>query len=236
MSTKRIVVAIDGPAGAGKSTVAYRVGERLSIPYIDTGAMYRSVALLAQQQGIALEDALLAPLAKNLRLQFIPSEGGQRVLMQQQDVTQAIRSSEIAAIVSTVSKYPNVRHHLMTEQRRLAAQEALGVIMDGRDIGTHVLPDADVKVYLTATLEVRAKRRHADLQKTGFSGEVADVMKILHERDEQDGRREVAPMRPAKDALILDTSVLSIDEVVAMIAALCDCRRRGKEASDNSHV
>lgn len=236
MSTNRLLVAIDGPAGAGKSTVAYRVAERLGIPYIDTGAMYRSVALLAKERNLALEDDVLEEVAEALPLQFVPAVGGQRIMLEDRDVTQLIRTPEIAAIVSCVSKCKSVRHHLLAAQRQLAAQERLGVIMDGRDIGTHVLPEADVKVYLTATLEVRAKRRHADLMAGGFTGTVADVMTILHQRDEQDGRRAVAPMRPAKDALLFDTSVLSVDEVVAMITALCECRRKAKEAAMNLHV
>jgi len=219
-----LLVAIDGPAGAGKSTVANRVGYALGIPYIDTGAMYRSIALLALEQDLAFTDDALAGTVSSLGLRFYPSDEGQRVSLGTRDVTDAIRSPEVGRVVSKVAKLPGVREAFGHVQQGLAQSESAGVVMDGRDIGTHVLPDADVKIYLTATLEARSRRRHAELVAKGYAGTFEELMRTLHERDEEDGRRQVAPMRPARDAVVLDSTVLSVDEVVAMVVALCQTR------------
>lgn len=220
-----LLVAIDGPAGAGKSTVANRVGHALGIPYVDTGAMYRSIALLALEQGLAFTDAALADTASSLGLRFYPSGEGQRVALGTRDVTDAIRSPEVGRAVSKIAKLPGVREALVHAQQGLARSEMAGVVMDGRDIGTHVLPGADVKIYLTATLEARSQRRHAELLAKGYTGTLEELMHSLHERDEEDGCRQVAPMRPARDAVVLDSTVLSVDEVVAMVVALCQTRK-----------
>lgn len=223
-------VAIDGPAGAGKSTVAYRVGNCLRLPYIDTGAMYRSVAWIALMQGISFQDErLLADIAENLALRFIPHQQGQVIKIGERDVTEELRTAEIGELAPIVAKLGLVRQSMLRKQQMLATSEPSGVVMDGRDIGTHVLPNADVKIYLTATLETRARRRFADLKRQGFTGTLAEVSGFLHERDEQDGRRAIAPMRPAKDAVILDSTSLSVNEVVDMIVALCRHRQAHKE-------
>ncbi|WP_231877830.1 (d)CMP kinase [Ferroacidibacillus organovorans] len=217
-------IALDGPAGAGKSTVAKEVAKRLQMTYVDSGAMYRCVTYLAIKRHVTMQDETgLSNLANAMQLMFIPSEHGQVVHLDGVDVTDAIRSSEVGALVPLVAKHARVRECLVEKQREMA-RTAHSVVMDGRDIGTHVLPDAVVKVYLTATLDVRARRRHEELVRQGFTGSVADVMKLLHERDEIDGRREIAPMRPASDAVVLDTSCLAIHEVTAMVVSLCQAR------------
>ncbi|WP_201024924.1 (d)CMP kinase [Ferroacidibacillus organovorans] len=217
-------IALDGPAGAGKSTVAKEVAKKLQMTYVDSGAMYRCVTFLAIKNHVAMQDEPgLFKLAKAMQLMFIPSEHGQGVQLDGVDVTDAIRTPEVGALVPLVANHALVRECLVEKQREIA-HTAYHVVMDGRDIGTHVLPDATVKVYLTATLDVRAKRRHEELVRQGFTGTVSDVMKLLHERDEIDGRREIAPMRPASDAVILDTSCLAIHEVTAMVVSLCQAR------------
>jgi len=231
-----MLVAIDGPAGAGKSTVARRIGEQLSLPYVDTGAMYRCVALIAKETELPLTNEALAPVAASMPLRFVPALEGQRLFLHEREVTTAIRTAEIGVLVPSVAKLPGVRAQMLTAQRAMAIAEPAGVVMDGRDIGTHVIPGADVKIYLTATLEARAKRRHVELLQQGYNGELSEVMKVLHERDELDGRRAVAPMRPAKDAVLIDTTPLLINEVVAMIVALCLVRQQVKEAMTRLHV
>ncbi|PWI59062.1 (d)CMP kinase [Sulfoacidibacillus thermotolerans] len=223
-------IAIDGPAGAGKSTVAQRVANRLSIPYIDTGAMYRSVTWNALRMGISIHDEIhLAQLAESLDIHFIPGAQGQTVYLGGEDVTQAIRSSEVGALVSTVAMHRLVREKLVERQRKMAS-EATGVVMDGRDIGTHVLKDADVKIYLTASLETRAKRRYDELVREGYKGTYADVLETVAKRDENDEQRTASPLRKAQDAVLLDTTTLSVDEVVEMIVALCEYRQLRKRS------
>ena len=223
-------IAIDGPAGAGKSTVAQAVANRLAVPYIDTGAMYRSVTLSALQQGVSFHDeAALAAIASSLSLRFIPLDDGQRVFLDDRDATHDIRSAEVGALVSVVAAHPQVRERLV-ERQRLIVMENRGLVMDGRDIGTHVLPNADVKIYLTASLHMRASRRFDELAQRGYTGTIAEVAKVLRERDEADGGRKASPMRPADDAVIMDSTTLSIAEVVEMIIALCRYRSAQKGA------
>ena len=210
------VVAVDGPVGSGKSTVARRVAARLGYVYLDTGAMYRAVGLLAGEAGADLgdEDAVLA-LAGTARLRF---DAAGRIFAGERDVSEAIRTLEMGAAASRVSALPGVRRLLVDEQRRLAGDA--DVVMEGRDIGTNVFPDAAVKVYLTARPEVRAARRAAELREKGQEVDDAEVLAALLERDERDSTRAVAPLRKAADAVEVDTSGMTLDEVVDAVVAV----------------
>jgi CMP/dCMP kinase len=210
------VVAVDGPVGSGKSTVARLVAERVGYVYLDTGAMYRTVGLLATEAGVALDDeeAVLA-LARSGGLRF---DGAGRVFAGGRDVSDAIRTLEMGAAASRVSALPGVRGLLVEQQRRLAGDT--DIVMEGRDIGTNVFPDAAVKVYLTARPDVRAARRAAELRAEGEQVDDAQVLAALLERDRRDSTRAVAPLRKAADAVELDTSGMTLDEVVAAVAGL----------------
>ena len=214
------VVAIDGPVGSGKSTVARGVAERLGFVYLDTGAMYRAVGLLATEAGLPLddEDAVVA-VARGARLRV---DGDGRLYAGDRALGDAIRSLEMGDAASRVSALPGVRRILVEEQRRLAA--GTDVIMEGRDIGTNVFPDAAVKVFLTARPEVRAARRCAELQAKGQDVDEAEVLAALLERDRRDSERTVAPLRKAADAVELDTSPLTIGEVVEAVVAIVRAR------------
>jgi len=210
------VVAVDGPVGSGKSTVARRVAARLGYVYLDTGAMYRAVGLLATEDGVALddEDGVVA-LARSAGLRF---DGDGRLFAGGRDVGDAIRTLEMGAAASRVSALPGVRRLLVEEQRRLAVDA--DIVMEGRDIGTNVFPDAAVKVFLTARPEVRAARRAAELRENGDEVDEAEVLAALLERDRRDSTRAVAPLRKAADAVELDTSAMTLDEVVEAVAAV----------------
>lgn len=218
------VIAIDGPAGAGKSTVARRVAAALGYLYIDTGAMYRAVTLAALERGVDPGDAdALAELARSCRIELRPAGGGRvAVELDGRDVSELVRSPAVDEAVSTVAAVPGVREALVEQQRRLAGRR--GVVMDGRDIGTHVLPDADCKIFLTAGVEERARRRAAELHARGFAADVGEVRAELERRDRLDSEREVAPLRRAPDAHLIDSTGKTIDEVVADILEYC--RRR----------
>ncbi len=221
-----IKVAIDGPAGAGKSTIAKHVAKQLGIPYVDTGAIYRSLAWQAINANTPLDDEnSLVQLAESLDILFIPDGDSQRVIVRGIDITHAIREPEISNKVSLVATYPQVRKELLTIQTTLS-QSALGVVMDGRDIGTSILPDADVKIFLTATVEVRARRRFEEMKRQGFDVELEKVLLELEARDQADKQRKASPLRMADDAVALDTSLLTIEEASAMVAALCEVRLR----------
>jgi cytidylate kinase len=210
------VVAIDGPVGSGKSTVARRVAERLGFLFLDTGAMYRAVGLLATEAGVALDDeAAVVPIAAAARLRF--GEDG-RLFAGDRDVSSLIRSLEMGAAASVVSALPGVRRLLVERQRELGA--GADIVMEGRDIGTNVFPGAEVKVFLTARPEVRAARRASELQAKGEDVDVEEVLVALVERDRRDSEREVAPLRQADDAVAVDTSGLSLDEVVDAVVAV----------------
>ncbi len=229
------VVAIDGPAGAGKSTTSRRLAARLGFAMVDTGAIYRTVALAASRAGIGFDDdARLGELLPAVRIRFEPpppgSEGtGQRVFLGEEDVSQAIRTPPMSLGASAVSARPVVRSGLLDLQRRLAtAPENRGAVLEGRDIGTVVFPDADAKFFLTAEDEVRARRRFLELQAKGDPQPFEAVLADQRKRDRDDSSREVAPLRAAADAVRVDTSGLSLDAVVERLAALVAARQAGR--------
>jgi len=210
------VVAVDGPVGSGKSTVARRVATRLGYVYLDTGAMYRAVGLLATEAGVALDDeTAVVALARSAGLRF---DGAGRLFAGGRDVSDAIRTLEMGAAASRVSALPGVRSLLVEEQRRLAGDT--DIVMEGRDIGTNVFPDAAVKIYLTARPEVRAARRAAELRAKGDEVDEAQVLTALLERDRRDTTRAVAPLRKAVDAVEVDTSEMTVDEVVEAVVGI----------------
>jgi cytidylate kinase len=210
------VVAIDGPVGSGKSTVARRLAERLGYLYLDTGAMYRAVGLLATEAGVDLSsEADVVPIARDARLRF---DVDGRLWAGDRDVSEPIRTLEMGGAASLVSVLPGVRTLLVERQRELGS--GTDIVMEGRDIGTNVFPDAEVKVFLTARPEVRAARRAAELQAKGENVDVAKVLAALLERDRRDSEREVAPLRKAGDAVEVDTSGMTLDEVVDAVVAV----------------
>ncbi|EZP75937.1 cytidylate kinase [Parageobacillus genomosp. 1] len=220
---KRINIAIDGPAAAGKSTVAKMIAKRLSYIYIDTGAMYRALTYRALQQGIDLGDEqALISLLKDTYIELRPSHEGQLVLVNGEDVTNVIRSKEVTNAVSLVAKHRLVREEMVARQRALAQNG--GVVMDGRDIGTHVLPNAEVKVFLKASVEERARRRHKENIARGFPSDLETLKKEIARRDQLDSEREVAPLKKAEDAIEIDTTSLSIEEVVGRIMEIVNER------------
>lgn len=216
---KPLQIALDGPAGAGKSTIAKTLAKKLGYVYIDTGAIYRAVTYRALKDGVGLEDGpALAMMIAEMDLRLVPSESGQRVFDGATEVTDEIRSSEVTNNVSFVARQPEVRDALMDLQRDLAKDG--GIVMDGRDIGTHVLPHADLKVFMTATVEERARRRHEENVSKGIPSDFEQLKQEIALRDKRDSEREVAPLRQADDAHFLDTTKLTIDEVVESIEQL----------------
>ena len=214
------VIAIDGPAGAGKSTVAKIVAEKLGYTYIDTGAMYRGVAwkTLKQSQAATDEDILRAVQEIDVRLAC--TENGTCVTVDGTDVTQEIRTPEVTHIVSRVAALGPVREKMVELQRAMAADGA--IVMDGRDIGTNVLPNADVKIFLTASVEERARRRYDEMKEKGYAVNFDKLKREIALRDKQDSEREISPLRQAEDAVLLDTTSLSIDEVVTYVLKLSE--------------
>lgn len=216
MGARKVTVAIDGPAGAGKSTVAKAVAAALGYRLVDTGAIYRAVALLAQRQGVPLDDdARLAPLVSALVIDFAFEHGVNHVRVHGEDVTLAIRTPEVSRGASVVSARPVVRAGLLTLQRRLAGEG--GAVLEGRDIGTVVCPDAPVKFFLDASLAERARRRQRELAEAGRESDYAAVLADITVRDERDSSRDVAPLKAAPDARHLDSTALPVDEVVRRI-------------------
>jgi len=215
--SRRIIIAIDGPAGAGKSTIARRVAARLGFLYVDTGAMYRALGLWALRAGVDLQDAQrLGRLAAAARIDF--AANGTRVLLNGEDVTEAIRSPEVSAAASLISTYPIVRRAMVAEQRRIGSHSS--VVMEGRDITTVVFPEADVKIYLDAAPETRAQRRLDELAERGQQLTPAQVAAELAERDRRDRSRAEAPLVQAPDAVLIDTTSLSIEQVEEAVLKL----------------
>ena len=206
-------IAIDGPSGAGKTTVAKALAERMGYYYVDTGAIYRSVGLYVSRRGSCDDVELVESCLPDIKVDLEYGDDGlQHMILNGEDVTAAIRNNEVSAYASTVSAIPAVRDCLLDMQRELAKEH--NVIMDGRDIGTVVLPDADVKIYLTASVEVRAKRRWKELQEKGDTTPLETVMEQIAQRDYADMNREVAPLRQAEDAVVVDTSELNLEESI----------------------
>lgn len=219
MDQKCYSVAIDGPAGAGKSTMARRAAQALNFVYVDTGAIYRTVAYAALSRGLSPEDGdAVAALLPELRVELSWQEGVQHLILNGSDVTAEIRKPEVSDGASKVAALPVVRAFLMETQRDTARTHS--VIMDGRDIGTVVLPDADVKIFLSASPEVRAKRRLLELQAQNRAATYEEVLRDIKERDYRDTHRKAAPLRQADDAVLLDTSELSLEESVDAILNL----------------
>ncbi|HVU03641.1 MAG TPA: (d)CMP kinase [Polyangiaceae bacterium] len=220
MTRREPSVAIDGPAGAGKSTVSRLVAEKLGYVLLDTGAIYRSVALAAKEAGISWDDServseLAHAIAERKGITFRVVDGAPRIFLDEKDVSAQIRVHDIAQGASKVSAIPAVRDALLDVQRAAAAGG--GVVLEGRDIGTVVLPDAEAKFFLTASVDVRAKRRHDELSANGAAPTLAEVLADVRERDHRDSTRAVAPLRQAEDAELVDSSGLSIEEVVSRI-------------------
>lgn len=215
-NNQTIQIAIDGPAGAGKSSVAKVLSKRLGCIYLDTGAMYRAVTWAAIQKQIPFDDISgMAALLETLELEFKEVDGVQLLFCNGVDVTEAIRTPEISANVSAVSMIPIVRESMTAQQRRIA--QGHDVLMDGRDIGTAVLPNAQYKFFLTASLAERARRRGLELEQKGQQVDYAQLEKDIALRDQKDSQREVSPLKQAADAELIDTSALSFDEVVELL-------------------
>ena len=217
--SKKIQIAIDGPAGAGKSTIAKIVAEKLFFTYIDTGAMYRAVTYKALQNNIQFNDAQgLEEMLNSTSIELKPSEQGQLVFVDGVDVSEAIRSNEVTANVSEVAAHANIREILVAMQQKLAADG--GVVMDGRDIATHVLKDAELKIFMSATVEERARRRFLDNERRGIPSTIESLIEDIARRDKLDSEREASPLIQAEDALFLDTTNLSIEEAAQEILIL----------------
>ena len=218
-------IAIDGPAGAGKSTIARRTAQELSFIYVDTGALYRALAVFLVDEGVSPEDTeKVKEAVKSVKVSIAYENGEQQVLVNGKNVTDRLRAESVSNMASTISAIPAVRAALLDLQRDLA--KAHDVLMDGRDIGTNVLPDAELKIYLTASVETRAERRYRDLQEKGVEKPLSEIKKEIEERDHRDMTRAIAPLKQAEDAVYLDTSHMNIDEVVEAIRKLYRERKK----------
>ncbi len=222
------IIAIDGPAASGKSTLGYKLAKELDYLYFDTGVMYRAVTWLAQHRGIDVhEESAVTQLAETARIDVLPAsqEDGRTadVTVDGQDVTWEIRRPEVDRNVSVVAAYPGVRAALTQQQRRIGLRGK--VVMVGRDIGTVVLPEADLKIYLDASVEERARRRYIELQKHKVQASLEEITRSMRRRDEIDSTRSVAPLRPAQDAIIINSDNMDIDAVLARVKALCEIKK-----------
>lgn len=221
-------IAIDGPAGAGKSTVAKKVAKELSFVYVDTGAMYRAMALYLLRKGVNREEPdEIGEACQNAEISIEYQNGEQIVLLDGENVNAHLRTEEVSAMASVSSAVPRVREKLLDLQRKLA--RTMSVVMDGRDIGTTILPDADVKIYLTASSLTRARRRYLEYQEKGEPCDLAEIQKTIEERDQRDMTREISPLCQAEDAVLVDSSELTIDETVEKILSVYHSKVSEKE-------
>ena len=223
-------IAIDGPAGAGKSTIARRVAKELSFIYVDTGAMYRAMALYLLRKEVNKDDTeQIGNICQDAEISIEYQNGEQIVLLNDENVNSYLRTEEVGNMASVSSAVPRVREKLLSLQRKLARD--MSVVMDGRDIGTTILPDADVKIYLTASSLTRAKRRYLELQEKGTICNLDEIQKDIEERDQRDMSREISPLRQAEDAVLVDSSNLTIQQVVDRILQIF----RSKTTGEDSH-
>ena len=223
-------IAIDGPAGAGKSTIARRVAKELSFIYVDTGAMYRAMALYLLRKEVNRDDTeQIGNICQDAEISIEYQNGEQIVLLNGENVNSYLRTEEVGNMASVSSAVPRVREKLLSLQRKLAKD--MSVVMDGRDIGTTILPDADVKIYLTASSLTRARRRYLELQEKGTVCNLDDIQKDIEERDQRDMNREISPLRQTKDAVLVDSSDLTIQQVVDRILQIF----RSKTTGEDSH-
>ena len=221
-------IAIDGPAGAGKSTGAQKVAKELSFVYVDTGAMYRAMALYLLRKGVNREEPdEIGEACQNAEISIEYQNGEQIVLLDGENVNAHLRTEEVSAMASVSSAVPRVREKLLDLQRKLA--RTMSVVMDGRDIGTTILPDADVKIYLTASSLTRARRRYLEYQEKGEACDLAEIQKTIEERDQRDMTREISPLCQAEDAVLVDSSELTIDETVEKILSVYHSKVSEKE-------
>ena len=223
---KHINIAIDGPGGAGKSTISKAVAKKLGIIYVDTGALYRTVGYYARENGLSVEDVkvseLITPLLDKISIEIKYIEGSQHVILNGEDLGDKIRQPDISMYASAVSSVPNVRAFLLEAQKELARKNS--VIMDGRDIGTVILPDADIKIFLTASNEARAERRYNELLAKGVDVKYEDVLKEMNERDHADSTRAAAPLKAADDAILFDNSGYEFEGSVARVLEIIEER------------
>ena len=216
----QIKIAIDGPAGAGKSSVAKVAAEKLGYVYVDTGAMYRARTWYGLEHTIKFEDTpAIEALLKSVELTLKSSADGQRILVNDEDITAKIRSSEVTQHVSQIAQISSVRRFLTAIQKQLSVDG--GIVMDGRDIGTEVMPDAELKIFLTASVQERARRRFAEMQASGIEVSMEQLIQDIANRDRMDEQREESPLRQAEDAIYLDCTTLSMNQVVDRIVELC---------------
>ena len=222
---RKLIIAIDGPAGAGKSTIASRLARKLGYANLESGAMYRALALKAIERDISFDDEnALAELARNSKIKLEPTLGGNRVLLDNRDVTQRVREADVSQAASRVSVHPKVREWMVAKQREMGL--AGGVVMEGRDIGTKVFPDADVKIFLDADPVIREERRSKQQNARGATAET--TAGELRERDRRDRTRANSPLQPAPDATVLDSTSLSEDEVLQRVEALVEQRLKAQ--------
>ncbi|ACO04273.1 MAG TPA: (d)CMP kinase [Persephonella sp.] len=215
-----MIIAIDGPAGSGKSTVAKKLSRILGYTYIDTGAMYRAVAYKVKEEGIDPDNPdAVVNIMKRINIKLEPSDNGVKVFLDGEDVSSKIRTEEIGKIASKIARHPEVRKILVQKQREMG-KKAKNAVIEGRDTGTVIFPDADLKIFMTASPEVRARRRWEELKNKGLDIDYNRILKEVKERDHLDQTRKDSPLRPAKDAIIIDTTNKSIDEVINQILEL----------------
>lgn len=227
MADLNLKIAIDGPASSGKSTIAKLLAEDFSLVYVDTGAMYRTLTYAALQKGVSVDqEEKLIEVLENIDISFERTEKSQLVYLNDQNVTKEIRNNEVTNNVSMVASFKKVREELVKQQREIAKNQ--GVVMDGRDIGTVVLPNADIKIFLVASVDERAKRRHLENKEKGIESNLTKLKEEISQRDKFDSNREFSPLKQAEDAILLDTTSLSIEEVVSECKSIINEKRSEK--------